>query len=279
MGRITWEKIKKAWKSGLIDEKFGLGRIEVMLASKWFNPFGTLWLNFRSFPLKQAIKIPIFVFGRPRLFTLSGNMKVEGKVSPGMIKFNKDMHGAPSNMCGQTEIVNRGTIIFRGPGLIGTGNKIRVSKGTELKIGAKFKITDWCNISVENGVEIGDETWIVHRSQVMDTNFHFIADFEKNEIGPRSKPIKIGKHCWISNTAIVMGGAVIPDYSIVGSFSIVNKDYSDCPVGTLFVGSPAKPKRNGLCRVDNSKIEEMVWKYSHEHSAPFPLDGLTLEDM
>ncbi len=37
----------------VIDSKFGLGKVECLLNINWFNPFLTIWLNFRSLPLKK----------------------------------------------------------------------------------------------------------------------------------------------------------------------------------------------------------------------------------
>ena len=50
-----------------IDYLFGFGFLERSFYSNWFNPFLTLWLNLRSFPLYQAYRFPIFVYGRPRI--------------------------------------------------------------------------------------------------------------------------------------------------------------------------------------------------------------------
>ena len=145
------------------DMKYGLGALELLLASNWLNPFGTLYLNLRSLPFMQAIKMPIFVYGRPRFYCLSGKMLIKGKVIPGMIHFNQTKPGSPSNMGVQSEINNRGTILFHGKGLIGTGNRIYVSFGTTLSLGNLFKITDMCNIGCTSGIVIGEQSWVVHR--------------------------------------------------------------------------------------------------------------------
>ena len=45
----------------VIDRKFGLGSIERFFASNWFNPFYTLYLNLRSFPLSQAVRLNLIM--------------------------------------------------------------------------------------------------------------------------------------------------------------------------------------------------------------------------
>lgn len=66
--------------------------------------------------MRQAVRFPFSAYGRPRIYGLSGNMLIDGSVKPGMIVFNYSMHrfGAPSLMSVQSEICNRGTIIFKG---------------------------------------------------------------------------------------------------------------------------------------------------------------------
>ena len=90
----------------ILDEKCGLGKMEQLFATNWFNLFATLWINFRSLPFSQAIRLPIWCYGRPRFLGLSGGMIIEGKVSCGMISINRVLPGAPSNMDVQTEILN-----------------------------------------------------------------------------------------------------------------------------------------------------------------------------
>lgn len=161
---------------------FSLSNIETFWSSNWFNPFVCLWLNFRCLPLKQALRLPIFVYGRPRIYGLSGNIFIKGKVNVGMIKFNVNRPGAPSLQSVQSELVNHGTIVFHGYGEIGTGNKLYVGKGALLEIGNNFKITDFVNIGCLKNIFIGEQSWIVHRCQIFDSNYHFIANFEKRII-------------------------------------------------------------------------------------------------
>ena len=139
------------------------------------------------------------------IYSLSGKIVFRCPLKTGMVKFNYSASGAPQNMSVQSEILNQGTIIFNGEGVIGTGNKLRIGFGAVLELGRGFKITDACNISCFKKIVIGDNSWIVHRSQVMDTNFHFVADFKRVEILPLKKEIFIGKHCWICNSSTIMG--------------------------------------------------------------------------
>lgn len=245
----------------LLDEQYGLGLFERLLCINWFNPFATLWLNLRSFPLNQAIKFPIWCYGRPKFYCLSGQMIVEGKVWSGMIRFNQVKDEAPSNMMTHSELLNKGRIIFRGQGLIGTGNKIVVGHNAVLDIGANFKITDLCNVGCYRSIIIGEQTRIVHRCQVFDTNYHYVANFNRRIVPQYTQPIHIGKGCWICNTSTINGGARLPNYTIVASNSLVNKDYSDIPESSILGGIPAKFIATGFRKIEDSRVERKIDLY------------------
>lgn len=247
-----------------VDLKIGFSALERLLSKNWLNPFATVYLNLRSFPFVQAIKMPVWVYGCPRFYELSGKMVVEGKVSSGMIRFNQVKPGAPSNMSVNSEILNKGLIVFRGVGLIGTGNKIVVGSKGILDIGNNFKITDMCNIGCFKSIFIGEQSRIVHRCQIFDSNYHLVANFAKGIVSRQTKQIKIGKGCWICNNSTITGNVVLPDYTIVASNSLVNKDMSDVPESSMIGGTPAKLITTGFRKIENSKIENVIFKFYNE---------------
>lgn len=242
----------------LIDYKFGFSFLERNIASNWLNPFCTIYLNLRSFPFKQAIRMPIFVYGRPRIYGLDGCMIIEGSVQPGMIKFNQVKYGAPNNMAVQSEICNNGSIIFKGKGVIGTGNKIRIAKNAVLSIGENFKIADMCNIGCFSRISIGAQVRITHRCQILDSNYHYVANFTKRIVPKWTNPIIIGRNVWLCNTSTITGGAIIPNFTIIASYSLVGKDYSSIPENSMIGGIPAKHIATGFRRVENQIVEKKI---------------------
>ena len=248
-----------------VDTRYGIGALERIFFVNWFNPFATIWLNLRSFPFLQAFCFPIFVYGRPRLYCLSGTMEIIGNIRPGMIRFNNVLPTSPSNMGLQSEIYNEGKILFRGKGRIGTGNRIRVAPGKILDIGANFKIADCVNISCYAGIKIGAQSRVAHRCQVMDANYHYVANFVKRIVPKWTKPIIIGNGCWICNTSTLTGGTVLPDFTIVASNSLVGKDMSSIPESSMIGGIPAKLIATGFRRVENRNIERNITHYYKEY--------------
>lgn len=210
--------------------------------------------------MRQAVRFPFYAYGRPRIYGLSGNMLIDGPVKSGMIVFNHSMDriGAPSLMSVQSEICNRGTIIFKGSCDIGTGNKIYVYETGKLTLGAYTRITDMCNVGCFTTIEMGDQSWLTHRGQMMDSNYHFLANFNKRIIPAYTAPIKIGTNCWIGNSTTVVGGTVLPDYTIVGSNSLVNKSVRDIPENSIIGGIPAKLISTGFRRVNNRELEQFL---------------------
>ena len=253
LGKYTIKKVLR-----IFDERCGFSFGERTLNSNWFNPLATFWLNFRCFPLKQAVLLPIWCYGRPKFYGLSGQMIVIGHVKSGMIKFNQVRYMAPSNMNLQTELFNYGKIIFRGPTVIGTGNKIVVFRNGILDIGGNVKITDMCNVGCFENIKIGEQSRITHRCQILESNYHYVADFTKGVVTDHSQPISIGKGCWICNSSTIMGGTNLPDFTLVASNSLLNKDYMDLPESSLIGGIPAKYIANGFRKIENGKIEKEI---------------------
>ena len=239
--------------------------IESILFKNWFNPLMTLYINFRSFPIKQAFKLPVFVYGWPQFFSLYGKMECVGMCKTGMITLNRTLYGAPSHPGLNTAMNNWGKIIFHGPCLIHTGNKINTSREGILELGANTKIMHYVNITAHIHVFIGANTRITHRCQILDSNFHYIANLSRKTVSRYSKPIHIGNSCWICNSSTIAAGSIIPDNTIVASNSLVNKDFSNIPPESIIGGIPAKFIVSGFRRINNSKLEAEIIKFFEEH--------------
>ncbi len=57
-----------------------------------------------------------------------------------------------------------------------------------------------------------------------------------------SKPIEIGDYTLVGTNCVILGGAVLPSYSVLGAKSMLNKAYKEeCK---LYAGNPAKPIRD-----------------------------------
>jgi hypothetical protein len=54
-----------------------------------------------------------------------------------------------------------------------------------------------------------------------------------------SSPISIGEYCFVGAASVVLPGAVLPDYSVLGANSVLNKVHTEQYF--LYAGNPARP--------------------------------------
>lgn len=280
------QKLKKysfAEVINIFDERYGFGYLELHLNSKWYNPFASAYICFRCLPFLQAIKLPIAIYGWPRFFNLSGNIKIKGKISFKMIKINSSLSGVPGNGSKSTEILNIGTIVFHGPTTIGSGCKINVFRNAKLSFGTKVYISHDCLLSSFNHVFIGTGTRIAHRCQVMDSDFHYSANMTTGTVKNPTLAVHIGERCWLANSTSIMKGSYLPDYTIIGSNSLVNKDFSKLEPGSVIGGQPAKLIAKNIWRVRNHNINSQLSNYfsnpENEYSKYILPDNITIEQL
>lgn len=244
--------------------------------SKWFNPLATLYLNLRCVPLRQAFKFPVFVYGRPRLYSTFGHIRFPEACKTGMVHFNESVSGGPQCEVGNSELNLWGTLMFRGKCTIGTSNKISVGRGAVLDMGSDSKITILCNVTAYKKVVVGHHSRIVHRCQVFDTSYHYTADFRHGEGRVRNiaRPIIIGDYCWICNSSTITAGVTLPNKTIVASNSLVSKDISSIPEESLIGGIPAKLILTGMRRVEKNEAEiyQFFKDNPNENVFSFPLE-------
>jgi acetyltransferase-like isoleucine patch superfamily enzyme len=103
----------------------------------------------------------------------------------------------------------------------------------ELVIGEHAAVTHRHLIDCTNSVRIGRfSTFAGYRSQVLT---HSI-DLERCR--QASKPIAIGEYCFVGTNSVLLGGSVLPDYSVLGASSVLNKAHSE--THHLYAGNPAR---------------------------------------
>lgn len=238
-------------------------QIERGLYLTWLNPLITVYVNLRLCSLKDAIHLPILVYGWPRLLSLYGQARFIGGGKFGQVRMNRMWHvaGGPNNAGGPSDFCIWGTWIFQGTCSIGTSCKICIGDNGTLTIGDNCQIMSDCNITAYKDVVIEDNLLMAHSSQIFDTGYHYISYIEKGLVKPLAAPIHIGKNCWICNNVTIMGGVSIPSDIIVASHSLVNKTIDNLQPDSLIGGSPAHLLKTGVKRINDHKIEAYVGFY------------------
>ena len=122
---------------------------------------------------------------------------------------------------------------------IGTNSKFfshDKERKSELIIGRESAITKNHHIDCTNYIHIGDYVTIAgYNSQFLT---HSIDIYESRQ---DSHPIEIGDYCFVSTSVRVLGGAVLPSFSVLGAGAVLNKAYNKERM--LYAGVPAVPKK------------------------------------
>jgi acetyltransferase-like isoleucine patch superfamily enzyme len=104
----------------------------------------------------------------------------------------------------------------------------------ELILGCHAAVTERHIIDCTNSVRIGKfATFAGYRSHLLTHSL------DLHECRQKSKPVVIGDYCFVGTCSVVLFGSVLPDYSVLGAGSLLNKEYSETYF--LYAGSPAKP--------------------------------------
>jgi acetyltransferase-like isoleucine patch superfamily enzyme len=109
----------------------------------------------------------------------------------------------------------------------------------EIVIGNNVGISG-ATIYARTSIHIGDNTNIGGNAKIIDNDFHPIeiearlAD-DKSKIGTR--PIVIGKNCFIGCNTIILKGTVLGDGCVVGAGAVVSGTFGD---NCVIAGNPAR---------------------------------------
>ena len=120
----------------------------------------------------------------------------------------------------------------------------------EIKIGNNVGISG-ATIYARNSIAIGDNTCIGGNVKILDNDFHPLEWEERNRLLQSkdggeatdlipSKPIVIGKNCFIGCNAIILKGTILGDGCVVGAGAVVCGMF---PENSVIAGNPARVVR------------------------------------
>lgn len=105
-----------------------------------------------------------------------------------------------------------------------------------LILGPHAAITKHHHIDCTNRVSIGPFTTIAgYHSQLLSHSL----DLQHNR--QHSEPITIGAYCFVGTQCVILGGAVLPDHSVLGALSLLNKPLTE--PWSLYAGQPAARRK------------------------------------
>lgn len=230
---------------GLIDK---LRRNSLLI----FSFPSTLYFNFKNFPFKQAVKLPVFLC-YPRIIG-NGKYTITTKIKTGMIRL-----GFPLVSIYRSKGVileNHGTIIFNGSCSTGSDSAFSVSKTGTLILGDKTSNVYGIKVVCYNKIYIGNKVRIGWDTLICDTDFHCL----KSEDGSiRSKgygSIRVEDEVWIGSYCKLYKNTYIPPRCTVASNTLINKKIDCEPYSLIYPGGGIKVKYTGLYRdIDDDMID------------------------
>jgi len=136
----------------------------------------------------------------------------------------------------ENSVIGRGNWITGFPsGTASPHFRHQPDRESSLEIGCHAAITKNHHLDCTSRVAIGDFTTIAgYQSQFLSHSIDLRAGRQHSE------PITIGNYCFIGTNVVILGGARIPDRSVLGAKSLLQKDFDeqDC----LYAGVPAERK-------------------------------------
>lgn len=117
-----------------------------------------------------------------------------------------------------------------------------VDRKPELKLDEHSAVTNRHILDCTNAIHVGAFSTVAgFRSQFLTHSIDLGNNWQA------SKPITIGSYCFVGTGVIILGGSALPDKSVLGAGSVLQKNYDS--ESTLYAGAPAKP----IKEIDTSK--------------------------
>lgn len=179
----------------------------------------TLLFNFKYFPFRTAIRLPVLVSHRVWLMKLAGEVSV-ANVSTGAVRIGFGEIGIFDQHRSRTIWQVDGKVEFKGTANIGHGSKICVA-GT-LVIGDGVSISAESAIVAARKIHIGNKAVISWDVLIMDSDLHGLYDERGNKIND-AMPIRIGNAVWIGCRSLVLKGVDIADGVVVAAASTLTR--------------------------------------------------------
>lgn len=222
----------------------------------------SIYINLRLLPFYQAIRMPIVVTYATTIGLLSGKIILKTKCKTGLLRFGYLHSDLISWKKHHSFLSIQGVLTLNGWSQFGVGYSLNIDKDAELHLGNNCSFGANGIIVNRDYINIQDNFRAAWEVQILDTNFHYIKNTITQELSQKSKPINVGKNNWIGNRSTIMQGTNTPDFFIVTSNSVCNKDYkSTIPECSLVGGTPAKLIKSNVVRVldaEERQIDELL---------------------
>lgn len=231
------------------------------------NLIKTFYVNFRCLPVRQAIKLPIHIYGNCKIHSLRGTICIEKEhIHFGMIKIGYRWFDLWPVSYLPTQLCVIGSLVFKGDVTISGGVGIFVQRKTaSMVLGHMVYLGGGSLIKSVDKLIVGENTTITGNCIVMNSNMHYVKNIETGIIKKPWGCITIGRNCWVNANSVIAKGTILPDYSVTARNTFLNKDYTEFGTHLFLVGSPAKVTSARVQRIFNYAFEMRWNKFFFEH--------------
>lgn len=241
------------------------------------NLIKTILFNFKVFPLKTAIHFPIVFYGRCQVVT-GGKVELNVKPCFALLTIGRNQSLTFGERGSHTDVTYfriSGTLIINGyNNTFANGCKIYIKKSGCLCLQGNILIQNHSKVHCANSITIGEYSRISWESQIFDTNMHYLINPD-GRISNNKGTVVIGNYCWIGNRCTIQKGTMLPDFSVVASNSLVNKDFTSQPHGVI-AGTPARLISKGSKRLFDKKAERKLDSLFQQNPA---MESVVLSDI
>ena len=221
-----------------------INRLKHFLSINWY---ATLRINFKAFAFKEALLLPIIVYRGFKIMQFKGKIALNTKPHFGLVGFGQSYEiFKRKRNCG--EAVINGLLEINGKVQFGLDTKLYVKDEAILKLGhinsfaSRTEIICFKSISIGNWVQFGNDCLIT------DTNFHELKDLSTQTKLPMNKEISIGFYNFIGARSTIKGNTTTPNNCLVGTNSLLNKNYFSLGENIILGGIPAKLIKENIVR-------------------------------
>lgn len=187
--------------------------------------------------------MPVFISNNVFLHKMQGTITFNCPIKTAMIQIGYGKIGISDfkRTRGIWEVY--GEVIFNGRVFIMHGTKIVVGKDAQLVLGDNFTTSTEVSIIAEKRITIGDGSGISWQTQVMDTDFHHIAD-EHGTVFNEPAEVIIGDKVWIGCRCTILKGVTIPNGCIIAANSLITRKLSG--ENNIFGGNPTRVLKSNI---------------------------------
>lgn len=169
-------------------------------------------------------------------------IEIDGKLNGNII-----VVGGGSHFTGRLHLQGSG-------GRIVLGSDIKWDCEIEARLSSDNNVLFWGMGATSNGVRIviegagrsvtvGDDCMFARNTHVATSDLHGISDAQTGAWLNPPSDVRLGRHVWVGQDAVILKGVNIGSGAIIGARSLVNRDV---PPATIAAGSPAKPIKSGV---------------------------------